>query len=425
MPQKFINLGSIQSDGIYDSDRTFATKVNENFAEVFAAQKNSLICTVRPIELNALKVGTTTTRDEGRMLLTVGPFGVTSLRLAFGNWYVTLGEQTTGLAAITVNAGLETTTPIRTRPVLFSGQRSIVIQPGDTVYSDPIPIDLAPGASVWCRTSCTVADGTTAWPAVYATRVTGENWLQSTLGTTQVYNTGALVTTDASANIGFGPIAVLGTPDPTSSAVSRKCVICLGDSIMRGNGDTPSTINGTAGYSRGLTHTDGSVVPNIVQARDSDQASYNSDTATNAAWRKPGLWPYATHMLCNFGTNDLAAGGRTLVQLQTDLTAIWTRAKRYGMKVAQVLILPRQASAGGAPVAGFESGGNLRDPQNAWIRSQVGNGLLDAVVDVPSLVEDPAVLGQYRAGISVDGIHMNASGYNLAIPAIQSWIRSS
>jgi lysophospholipase L1-like esterase len=132
------------------------------------------------------------------------------------------------------------------------------------------------------------------------------------------------------------------------------------------------------------------------------------------------LLKYASNVICELGTNDINTS-RTLAQIQSDLQTIWQAAKAAGVRrVAQTLIIPRTTStdswataANQTPVSGFATG-STRDQLNAWIKAQVGQGLLDGYIDPNPQVEDQANLGKWQTNgtasfATTDGTHPTAA----------------
>lgn len=369
----------------------------------------------------AAKRADANTVDVGRLKLTFGRAGYHSLRVAFGNFYSATGEQA-DLDTITVQAALELTSPARVRPFNFGTARSLSLAAGDVAWSGVLPAEVTGAEVAWLRSYLSVASVVSGWPVWRTPRATGEAFLQSAGGTNQTVGTGPMVSTGTTSGQGFAPLALVGEPLPSSPLAYRRAVICDGDSIMAGTGDTADATTGSIAYSKALLDAQGYQIPFVNQGRASDQLSFQVDGATYSRWRKTQLWPFATHYLTNFGTNDVASS-RTLQNMQDDATYLWTRAKKYGLHVTHMKILPRTTTqTSGVPVAGFAAGG-VRSQFNAWLSTQVGNGLLDAVIDCNPLVESAVTPGTWgNTSQTVDGIHMNAAGYAQANPAVQAWV---
>jgi hypothetical protein len=77
-------------------------------------------------------------------------------------------------------------------------------------------------------------------------------------------------------------------------------------------------------------------------------------------------------------------------------------------------------------VAGFEPGGKA-DQINAWLKTQVGNGLLDALIDYRDLLQDtPSALWKTDGNVATytdDGVHMVRAGHILAATRVNDWAR--
>lgn len=83
------------------------------------------------------------------------------------------------------------------------------------------------------------------------------------------------------------------------------------------------------------------------------------------------------------------------------------------------------SAADQTPVSGFTVGG-VRDQFNTWLFTQVGLGLLDAVIDVNPYVEDQSNHGAWiTTGAinypTVDGVHPSSAVHILAAQAVNAW----
>ncbi len=291
--------------------------------------------------------------------------------------------------------------------------------------------DYAAGSYVFVRLSCNVSAVNQFLPYADKASATGDNVYFSAASTSQVGGTGAMSLPSGGASRTDGPSvnAILGVP-----AAPMASVILLGDSIFDGTGDTGDG-NGNWGFgTRGLWSVNNYPVPWAKQTVSGDLLVKNYSTAAS---RKRALWPYATHLLCNLGWNDINTGA-TLANLQTYLTDIWRAAKRtvgpYGkpLNVTHCLIGPGNTSTDAFATAanqthrtGFAPG-SIRDQLNAWILSQVGQGLLDAAINPNTAWEDAANAGKWVTTgaanyATSDGIHPSAALHISAAGAVNVW----
>lgn len=353
--------------------------------------------------------GTTMTRGEHRMKVFFGPQPCRDVRLVFTN-FVAGGAAAEGLGpnAITVEAAIETITPAAFATVTFGGDNTVVIQPGAVAVSDPIPLDFDANAQAWIRTGVTVTLGQ-SWPRTSFFAISGEAQIESTNAASQIQATGVLTNgaSGSTATAGYIPTAIIGiatTPFPS--------IGLLGDSIMAGTvGDTSSATTGARGvYMRGLFLDDGTVLPYSVLARASERAEWNIGAS---GYRRRSALDYCTHVISNYGTNDIAAG-TSVANIQTYLTSLWTSAKRRNVKVYQALILPRTDAGNTTPASGFAVGA-ARDQVNTWIRAQAAAKVIDGIIDVNAVAE--GVPGLWASNsYTTDGTHPNATG-SVAIAA--------
>ncbi len=399
-----------------------------------AAPSRPQIVATRGTIPNGRYQNATNTRLECRKKVYLGRQDVNHLRLAFGGFYNTsAGEANLG-NDVTYEAALELDTPATYQRAYTRGGTSTTVPDGTPILlSEPVGFDLAAGGSFWIRHSCSVSAANLYLPTNASAKASSDTDFASAAASSQVAATGAMTTPSGGAvQAGMLPFAVLGVP-----AAPMAAVLVLGDSIADGTGDSVDSA-GNAGYiARGLASVGGYPVPYAKQTVSGDYLSKNTlDTSP----RKRVLWPYATHLICELGHNDIA-GGATLATIQGHLQGIWRAAKRtigpYGkpLHVTQCTILPRTTSSNGwraaadqTPYSGFASGG-VRDQLNAWIATQVGQGLLDAMIDANPYVEDQANLNKWittgaAAYPTVDGIHPSSALHILAAQAVNAWAQT-
>lgn len=380
------------------------------------------------------------TNTDSRIPARNGPYESSNIRLVFGNFYASTTADVDGANAITVRAAIELQSSTGTYlsvPVTFNGSLSASIDPkASLVISDPVGVTLPANQIFAVRCNAQVASGeqfpvgnvnhgsTINTDLGDAVAMSG-NFIKNTAATV-VYSSGFLAGTTAAA--GFSHLAVLGE---TTSAMPS--ILLFGDSIAKASGDNvASGMSGGAGggfVGRGLVRTDGRIIPHANFARNgAGVASWAGEYGGADVHRRLALLDYATWAFCEFGTNDMVAQP-TLAAMQAYYLKAWGHAKKRGLKVVQSLIMPRvtgtYATAGGQSYvnAAFAPGG-LRDQVNAWIRSQVGGGLLDVVIDPNPYVEDSANPGKWRTdqgAMTADGVHPNQLGHTEAAKAVRAW----
>lgn len=273
------------------------------------------------------------------------------------------------------------------------------------------------GAVAWIRWEVQAAVGG-KFPVVSFSAaspgVTGEgNVVDDGTSASQLMATGAVSATGGwTANTSrHGPAAIVGR-----TATPQVSVLLAGTSIMQGANDTSGDgVNGAGGFGRrGIAAVSGrTVVWGSI-------AHYGSTVQAMVGDRKRDLFRYYTHVICDHGTNDLAASGsnaRTAAQADADLASVIAYARSLGIiRWDQTPTLPRVTStdsyasdAGMTPVAGFEVGGK-RDAYNALIAGRAGSSINALLDDVRVAVESTTKPGVWKSTGSAnaftnDGIH--------------------
>lgn len=342
--------------------------------------------------------GRTDVMGDSRRLVNVGSSDVSQLQVAFAGFYVAsgggLGEADLANDYV-ATAALELVTPSTYQPAFFGNEASVNVAAGaPLVLSTPIGYALPAGTQLYVRTGASVDASTKVFPRRSSTTASsGQIGPSGTVS--QVKGTGAITGSGGAMGYSAGvcQYALIGVPKtPMVSAV------LLGDSIWEGAGDSTGDAYGWMGYgARGMNLVP-TPIPFVLQSSGGDFLSKNQ--STNGI-KKRSMWPYATDLFCELGTNDIATGA-SLATLQGYCLAIWGAAKRtigpYGraLRVHQMAILPRTTStdswataANQTPATGFGVGG-VRDQLNAWFLEKVADGTIDSVIDCCSAVEDPA-----------------------------------
>lgn len=370
--------------------------------------------------------GTTYSRGEQRFKLFFGPSVTTDIQFVFGNFQAPgTSAEVDGPNALNIEATLETITPsVAAIRSTFNGVTPGLLNPGGIFAADAMPVSLPANAQAWGRTGVIVNVGQ-SWPRTSFFAISGEAQYESTASVSQVNATGAMSTPAGgqTAGGGFLPLGIIGVPEKPFPAVGL-----LGDSIMAGTvGDATSTVNGSRGmYARGLFFDNGTLWPYVMLARASERAEW---CAGLSSYLRKYMLQYCTHVICNYGTNDIAAG-RTFDQIKADLMSIWDQARARGCKVYQAMILPRVTSsnsfvdiAGQTITAGFGAN-STRYLLNQFFQASVGT-LIDGVIDGNKYLEDPNNYGRWVVNgspnyVTSDGTHPNATGAILGAAATKS-----
>lgn len=232
----------------------------------------------------------------------------------------------------------------------FGGQSSITIPNKGYAINDPIWLPAVPGGGGFflVRTCCSSTFSSNNWPrglflsGGYNGVATGD----------QTANISAVF---SSAGVGYAPSLIVSPSDDTFS-------ICgAGDSIMDGSADRVNN----RGYF-GMFIEDNKLSGN--------RAAVPGERVSSAVVRWTNRWIYSqasTHVLCEYGTNDIYSGD-TLEVVQANSISFWRHHKLMKKKVMQTTIIPRNTSSNfwkdvqGQAVASQES---VRVAFNNWLRA--------------------------------------------------------
>ncbi len=365
------------------------------------------------------------TLGETLMLCKVGRKRVSDVRLAFAGFYVQSGANGEAVNPydIIVRGAFQQTTPSIAPRTPFNGSFDITIKKGVShIITDPLGLNFAAGESIKVQMS-TYVNSTETWPASQLSQSESVQYV-STLAdsSSQVGTTSAWSGTSRASNYTAGPVAILGVPEEPFPSVA-----VLGDSIADGSGESGAG-DGFGNYGwvcRGLYNVgvDNDAIPytRLTMAGDAALTYYNG-----GGYRRLALLQYASDVINQLGSNDVV--GQDLAACKERLTFIWTAARARGKRVFQCLVMPRttgayHSAATQKPVAGFERGG-VRDQLNDWIRSQVGKGLLDDIIDPNPYVQDPDYPDRWRSSegaLTADGVHCNTPGHLAASQASRKY----
>jgi hypothetical protein len=197
----------------------------------------------------------------------------------------------------------------------------------------------------------------------------------------------------------------------------------VGDSNMSGRGDAP--VNGGNAYLG--WNARGAVAAGIGWTRTSLSGQTWSDFLTpERQVRRMYASEGATHVLCNYSTNDIT-GGATLSDLQSRATTVAAMVHECGLKFVLCTIFPRTDAANSGGFYGSDTATQVqlvRD-YNAWVRTRPFG---DTIFDLSKYAVDPAAIDRWRSDLgtpTTDGLHPApvihaacASGFAADLPTI-------
>jgi lysophospholipase L1-like esterase len=262
----------------------------------------------------------------------------TDLRLLYTNWILSSISDADPASSLTISASIEYSGTIYR--VTFAGATTVTVNPGGSVTSDPLGLDVPAGALLYVRTFTSGAN----WYGNRAANVSGFGGFTST---TDLTAPGSAAISDVTSFTNLiGPAAILGLP--LTTGLPAPSVLGVGDSIMWGYGDQAGT--GVGGVN--TSNTNFGFGGFIARAANGHAGLINigvaSDTAQNfltaaGHLRRMSVARHCGTAVCNYGRNDLT-GGRTLAQVQADLIAVWTMLAQRRLRVFQTTITPRTTS---------------------------------------------------------------------------------
>ncbi len=342
------------------------------------------------------------------------------IRLAFSNFYAGAGNTETDTPnPITVRAAVEPLGNVIV-PVTFNGARSVVIQPGATVLSDPLGIDIVKGTTFYTRTFVQVGSGEKFPRGGYITASSGEGNNYGTSVGADLTSTGSASLTGVGTNQRvFGPSMILGrVKDP-----GKPVVGAVGDSIGQGSND-----NDRGFIQRALA--DSYSFLKLAFPGEALDGWIGNNGLTRYRRASLLVQASATHAVCEYGRNNM-----TSATVQADTLAAWNSLARMGIPVFQTTITPQTTSTDGwATVANQTIADPTREARrvafNNWLRDgapisggapaaigasgairagQAGHPLR-AVFEIADLAESARDSGKWKAGYVADGTHPNATG---------------
>lgn len=324
---------------------------------------------------------------------------ITSLQLVYGGWYTTNPRsngnvsEVNASAASTITASIEYPMGTRTQ-VKFSGSATGTIPVGSNLVSDSVAVSIPLGAAFFVHvfqqnpTSVLFIGSVTS-------AGTGELCNLAASGLTDLTMAGTITNTFFTTH--YPPLAIIGN-------TSRPSFALFGDSKCEGALDTYSDaylllgeLERAAGKSFGFTNC------GLGGER-------MSDVAGGTATKRVALAQYASHVLSQYGINDIT-NSRTAGQVLTDLATF--RALFPGKPFYQGTVAPVTTSSDSWATTGNQTthaNNAARVTLNQSIRNH-NTGALDGHMEIADAVESGRDSGIWKAAYTTDGTHETQTAY--------------
>ncbi|MCS6297178.1 MAG: SGNH/GDSL hydrolase family protein [Nitrospira sp.] len=327
---------------------------------------------------------------------------ITSLQLVLANWYIplTTWAETGSGSTATVTASIEYPASTFTQ-VLFGGSPSGSISNLASLVSDAVAVSIPNGAKFWVRIYWTSTTGVLYCAQdVSGGSTIGDGFETGVSGITDKTMSGSVTASDNH----YSPVAVIGlTREPS--------VVIVGDSIAEGEGDTVGDATGDFGL------VARSIGPRFAYT---NLARYADDTARFLASStlRQALFPYASHLICQYGFNDFYNAGRTVATVYGNLSTIrgYMTALGSEKRAYQTTITPYTTTTDNWATLGNQtavSGNANRVTFNNLVRTG-----LPFYIETADAIESSRDSGKLKVtgsafGYTPDGGHLNTPGYEL------------
>jgi hypothetical protein len=319
---------------------------------------------------------------------------ISSLKVIVPNFYLQNGSEPGPGGSATITASIEY--PEGTFTALtWAGGSSATPADGALAVSDYLDIAIPNDEVFWTRLYYSNASG-----VMYSTDVSDDAMGdQCDLNGADKTLTGSMADTP---NYIFGPAAVI-------ARTSRPTVCLIGDSRMKGIFDTFSGSSGDKGeIARSIGPEFGYMDMSVV---GEPAATFIGHHAKRAL-----LLPYCSHVISNYGINDVQVSGASAADTLGYLQTIWGYATALGKRVFQTTLPPETTSSDDWATVDNQtvmSGNAARKSLNALLRA--GPDGVDGVFDITAAVESGFESGKWQApDYTTDGIHETLTA-NLAI----------
>lgn len=327
---------------------------------------------------------------------------ITELQTAWANWYVSANNtgELTAAGTLTLTASVEYPLGTIAGTFKWDGSASVSIAALTTSLSDTLSgLDIPAGAMFAIRS---YALGTTG--IVFSGEGGSNAYSAATFAVSGVVDStqvgGAI--TDTQAGIGYRPVAILG-------ATTRPTIAITGDSRPLGLADTASGLYlGRGIFERAVAKRFGYI--RMAASGEQLQTILVNGGATNYARRKELIDAYCTHILSDYGINDLNSGGRSAAQLTADLQ---TAVTLFGKPWIHATLSPVATSSNSFIDSAGQTTNATVNPKRLTFNASVrnGDGGISGFIEWANHVESAPDSGKWKSDGSTtflwttDGTH--------------------
>lgn len=328
-----------------------------------------------------------------------------SIRLVFANWYNTDGDSLPGTDPIRVRAEVRAGGIL---PVTFDGRDHVRIEPGETVLSDPVPLDPHGGVGTdrMRLSTCTVVSVARGGRFPLGSSTDASSGEGVAVGDLR----GRAVPT--ASVYGYGPWQLLAE-GPTAGSL----LLVVGDSNGVGFGDRRG---GAEHFGWVRRRFDGR--SDVMNISVSGARLENSMTPAQLALRLAQVqWSLPTTVITALGTNDIRCGGPGVEEVRERMLNHWGVLATVAPHLIATTVPPATTSIDGwHTLEGqrLDHGNATRLIINDWLRTVPAP--LDAVFDLAAAVE--AEPGLWRPRLTEDGVHPSPEGHAAIAEAAREFV---
>lgn len=395
------------------------------------------------IELNRTSFAPTNAQLSciSRIRVFTPSYAQTALRVCFANWWVnqtgiSLPETDNSNSVTISGATIEYDGVFY--PITFSGQTSITLTVGQTVWSDPVTVAIPANDSFYIRSIGTVTSGQLMPVGAIIYGTSGEGAEYTATPQLDKLTSGTIASTFVTF-YNHAPVGVVGLGNNGSPVA-----LVVGDSVAfstneETNGTTRDARSNRGYIPRGLDSAVGGRIPFGMFAIPGTRAS-NSSSLTAGQFRRRmemlKALPNApfTVILSEMGVNDFGVSWSAAHPIMQ----AWFAFLKFHFpdkKIIQTTVTPQASQANNANwtdlanqtvVSANQFPNGARHQFNAWLRGNPRGDLIDGVIDVAPIFMNAADPGKWKLhDFSTTLAADVASGAVVSLtaaPPVGSWI---